>query len=532
MKAVSYLRVSSDEQRERGTIATQRAAVVEYAAREGITLLDEYADDGVSGAIPFEKRDGGLNLFRDAVTGKFDAVIVWSASRLSRGDKLALPLLLLKLETFGLQVISVSDGRLSAESAEDELMLAIKAYQGRKEREQLRKNIVSGHRRGASEMKWQGGAMAPFGYRVNDGRRLEIDEEQADVVRRIFNWYVNDELSTTKIAARLNADQIPHPFEWNGKHGNPPYIWTASTVSHTLRNSVYLGKYSYNKTKVIKQDGIAVGKERKDESELISYDVPAVVTRELFEMANNLLISNRKMRREGGNGKRFNLLRGLLTCGICGSKYNAHNPRNGAGKVNGYYLCNVIREPYKATARGITCDSKRLRAVELENRIKRELFILAVEPGVYIDQLRERIEQLTEEQQTAQSKSEQLRERLAEIDIARDEILSFVTKRLISQSKADEQLGRLADEETTIRATLDSLQTSFDLLKSNPDDLLRKVSATLRRIVADFGSLTDEEWRGIFLQVIAGIEVNRGLNGNQNPPLAVTFNLLPVVEEG
>ena len=79
-----YLRVSSDEQRERQTIQTQREFLSEYARVMELEVVDTYPDDGVLGTIPLEERSEGRRLLEDAKAGKFDTVLVYKLDRLGR----------------------------------------------------------------------------------------------------------------------------------------------------------------------------------------------------------------------------------------------------------------------------------------------------------------------------------------------------------------------------------------------------------------------------------------------------------------
>jgi site-specific DNA recombinase len=78
-----YLRVSSDDQRDRETILTQREAAERFlAANPQYQVYDWYVDDGVSGTIPMARRPAGARMVADARAGRFSKIIVYRASRL------------------------------------------------------------------------------------------------------------------------------------------------------------------------------------------------------------------------------------------------------------------------------------------------------------------------------------------------------------------------------------------------------------------------------------------------------------------
>ncbi len=108
MKAAMYLRVSTEEQRERQTIATQRTFAASYNKTNDIFPYGWYEDDGVSGTIPLEQRPAGSRLLADARAGKINAVYIYKLDRLGRD-----PLLILNtvndLEHLAVQVKSMTE---------------------------------------------------------------------------------------------------------------------------------------------------------------------------------------------------------------------------------------------------------------------------------------------------------------------------------------------------------------------------------------------------------------------------------------
>ena len=90
MKAAVYLRVSTEEQRERQSIRTQREFAERYCALHEIVVYEYYSDDGVSGTIPMEDRSEGARLLQDSEDGKFATILVYRLDRLGRDPRLIL----------------------------------------------------------------------------------------------------------------------------------------------------------------------------------------------------------------------------------------------------------------------------------------------------------------------------------------------------------------------------------------------------------------------------------------------------------
>jgi site-specific DNA recombinase len=108
MAVAVYLRVSTEEQRERQSIATQREFGERYTALHSLPVFKVYADDGVSGTVPLEKRPEGGQVLRDAKLGKFDQLLVYRLDRLGRDTRLILNAVA-ELEKLGARVRSMTE---------------------------------------------------------------------------------------------------------------------------------------------------------------------------------------------------------------------------------------------------------------------------------------------------------------------------------------------------------------------------------------------------------------------------------------
>jgi hypothetical protein len=155
---------------------------------------------------------------------------------------------------------------------------------------------------------------APYGFdRIKIGRdwTLTPKEEEADVVRLIFEWYVGDELSLGAIARRL-AEQ-GYPSRFGGK-------WSPDTIRCLLSNVHYIGQVRYNYTKEVHsvENGVRVAKRKKqpDEEVIIAEGKhDGIIPVELFEAAQTRVKNNPRHNMET---KFVNILSGILKCKKCG----------------------------------------------------------------------------------------------------------------------------------------------------------------------------------------------------------------------
>jgi site-specific DNA recombinase len=212
MEAAIYARVSSDKQKEEHTIASQTAALKEYATSLGLSVPEKWVfeDDGVSGATLVRP---ALERLRDLVSQlQVPVVLCYAPDRLAR--KYAYQVLL--LEEFSRHGIEVKFLRgAQAGTPEDELLLQFQGMIAEYERAQIAERSRRGkvHRARAGSISVLSGA--PYGYRyirktADSEARYEILESEAAVVREIFRRYVEEQVSMHSIARWLRESGI-HP---------------------------------------------------------------------------------------------------------------------------------------------------------------------------------------------------------------------------------------------------------------------------------------------------------------------------------
>src|SRR5215211_4451570 len=176
-----YLRVSSEEQRDRETIEIQDEFLEQYRALYELEVADIYKDDGISGTIPLHERSEGKRLLEDAKAGKFGAVLVYKLDRLGRS------LLIIvdahdRLQAAGVSLRSATEA-IDTSTASGRLIFQMLASFAEYERETIGERTRAGFHRALRNGKFPG--RIPYGYKLAPGG-LEIVEEEAAVVREIF----------------------------------------------------------------------------------------------------------------------------------------------------------------------------------------------------------------------------------------------------------------------------------------------------------------------------------------------------------
>ena len=234
-KAVAYLRVSTDGQvgEDRFGIESQRVQITEYAAKNGIEIVDWFIDEGVSGAST--SRPAFDRLLNGEITNPpVEAVIVAKTDRIAR-DVNIYYYYKAELNKREIEVISTSEDW----SAQDKLTALILenflAVAATLERENICRRTSGGRRVKAAKGGYSGGR-PPYGYRA-DTRTLVVVPDEAEVVRTIFRMKDGEGQTYKAICEHLNA---------LGKTNRSGTKFSISTVQTIYENkNVYRGFYRY-----------------------------------------------------------------------------------------------------------------------------------------------------------------------------------------------------------------------------------------------------------------------------------------------
>lgn len=383
-----YARFSSDRQRD-SSIEDQVARCRRYIEQHGghLEAASVFADFAISAASM--DRPGWAALETRIAARLVDVVVVESLDRVSRkvGDTAHL---VERLRFAGVTLIGIADA--TDTSAPTALMhttlrgLVAESYLA---------DLADKTRRGLDAKARAGGSTGgvAYGYRSTGpegARRVEVDPEQAAVVRRIFDAFAGG-ASYSAIAGALNRDGVRGPRSSRRDRGHPG-TWAATTVRAILSNEAYAGRWTWNRRAWVKVPGTnrRVSRERP-RSEWIESERPelAIVDSATWARCNARsdaaaadagVLSTSERR---GASRRAYLLSGLLRCGACGALMTI------TGGVEGrrYYRCG------NAHARK-TCA---VRSTFLE-RDAREAFIGALRSTLFdVDVVAEVIEVITEE---------------------------------------------------------------------------------------------------------------------------------------
>jgi site-specific DNA recombinase len=380
LRAALYARVSGDRQAHEGTIASQVDALKQRALADGCPVAEAlcFTDDGHSGSTLWRP---ALERLRDQIaTGAIDRLYVYSPDRLSRNFAHQAVLLEEFQKKGGVEVVFCNrpPGRgREGHSPEDELLLQVQAIIAEYERAQICERCRRGKVHAARLGRVSVLGHAPYGYRyVNKHEgggqaRYEIVLEQARVVRQIFAWVAQEQLSLAEVSRRLTQQGVPTP---GGRS-----CWCSNTVAALLRNPAYQGTAGYGKTRVVPlkprlrplRGHPGLPRHPRSITRLdtnpIAIAVPALVSAEDFAAAAEQLAENRRRLRLGRAQARY-LLQGLVVCQQCGYAWHGLTRRaRRQGPVYSYYRCGGQHD--SQTAEGRCCRVRQVRCATLDEAI-------------------------------------------------------------------------------------------------------------------------------------------------------------------
>jgi site-specific DNA recombinase len=317
MKAAVYIRVSTTEQAAEGySIRAQTDRLKAYCVSQGWDIFEIYIDDGYSAKDT--NRPNLERMMKHIEQNLIDCVLVYRLDRLTRSVRDLYNI----LETFDKYDCKFKSATevYDTTTAMGRMFITIVAALAQWERENTGERIRMGMEQKAREGNWVIN-QAPYGYELDkDNKTLTINEEEALIVKRIFNYYL-DGLGINKIAIELNHLNVKSKKDLG---------WNDFKVQYILSNPLYIGTMRYN---------YRVNKENYFE---VANTHPPIVSRETFENVQRIRKSRSVIHPKAATSK-F-IFSGTARCARCGSplagKYGYSKRGDKEYRPRAYYCTN------------------------------------------------------------------------------------------------------------------------------------------------------------------------------------------------
>jgi site-specific DNA recombinase len=510
MRTALYARVSTERQERQQTIDSQLAALRAWAAAGGHNVSDEHVfrDDGYSGS---RLDRPGLDALRDAVRdGSIQQVAVLTPDRLAR--KYAYQVVLLEeFRRAGVEVAFLQHP--ISDDPNDQLLLQIQGAIAEYERAVLGERFRRGKLQKARDGHYLTGR-APYGYRYVPRQdavsgRIVVDEAEAELVRMLYGWLIDEQTTIRQILKRLNAGPyLPR----SGRHA-----WSASTVHHILADPIYAGtayanRYAYvpaakPRARRSPRTGEATRRCLKPREQWIAIPVPALVDQETWDRAQAQLARNATLSFRN-NSRHSYLLRCLLTCEVCGlAMYGVTRLTTATKPERQYYECHG--KDCILSARIAACPSRSVRAEEIEPVVWGHVAGLLADPDRLLAQFDHFAATVDAGSARDHAAEQQLRARLDRVARADKRLLDGYQAGAVSLAELSERRQHLAQERQGVerqqeeRARLRQQRLQAEVVRTN-------LAAFCGRVRSRLDQATWVEKQAILQLVIERIIVGDG----------------------
>lgn len=326
-KTAIYARLSAekDETRDRKTLLNQRNLIKNYVDQQmDMEIYDIYMDDEISGTR-FDRPEFE-RMMSDMRAGRINCIVVKDLSRLGRDYIETGNLVERVFPMMNIRFVAITDNYDSSKKDAD-LMVAVTNIANDLYAKDISKKIYSGKHEAME--KGIPLNLVAYGYKVVlDADNVKImveDKEAADVVRRIFNE-AEKGIPLSVIARELNDEHILTPSQYRVRNDKEKLEklskvkWTVDTISHMLKNEVYIGRYITGKDRVCLYKNEKRHMTSKDEWNVFENHHIPLITEEQFYAVQ----PNKRKELKPAKKKTKNMLRGKIICGCCGSSIHIH----------------------------------------------------------------------------------------------------------------------------------------------------------------------------------------------------------------
>ena len=468
-KTASYLRLSREDgdKLESDSITNQRELIREYVTgHEGLSLVNEYVDDGYSGSN--YDRPSFKRLLEDVNAGKVNCIIVKDLSRLGRNYIETGRYLEKIFPAIGIRFISILDHYDSAHenSEADQIIIPFKNLINdsycRDISMKIRSQLDVKRRNGKFI-----GSFASYGYQKDpkDKNHLIIDPFAAEIVRMIFRLKL-DGYNSQRIAETLNNMGVLPPAEYKRSQGlnydcgfksskNPK--WEVVTINRILTSELYLGTMVQNIQAKISYKVKQYRRVPKDEWIKVEGMHEPIIERSVFDTVQKILQYDT---RTAPDQDAVYPLSGFVTCGDCGQNMNRRQVRKG-GRIYPYYHCSTYKSGNGCSSHLINAD--KVASIVLESIQTQISLVLEAE------KILNSIEKIPENQTYVKTVTAQIREMERETE---------KYEKLIAQAYSDMKDGIISEEEHAFISgrfseKLGEAKTKVDSLKETKKRALR-----------------------------------------------------------
>ena len=484
MNIAAYCRVSTDKSDQLNSLEAQKKFFTEFTERNGHNLVRLYADEGISGT-KIKNRKEFQRLMRDAKQGLFEMVVVKDISRFARNTVDFLQSIR-ALKALGIETTFLTANMTVLGNSE--FVLTIFGALAQEESANTSKRVKFGKKLNAEKGRVPN---IVYGYdkTIGDYFNLEINKEEARIVRQIYKWYIAEGYGAAKIANMLNEQGIKTKRNC---------AWSQNAICRILTNELYTGKIINGKEEV--EDFLTGVRTTKDESEWLITDKPElrIIEPEIFDKAQEVLKSRHKafkINKERQSNKY--IFSTLIKCKECGWSFR----RTVRTYKNTYirWVCSGHNgKGADNCPNAVTIDEAEL--IQALDEYFKE--ILKDKKNI-INRIVKAFNRIYKKKEDNEQYENELMEELARLKKTREKYMDMYTDDLISREELNEKIGGM-------KKKIEKLENELKLVEYNlnkGDQLEEIVQHTFKNIegITSVADMTNEQLK----QIIQKIEVDK-----------------------
>ena len=448
LRVCFYARVSTDKDEQLHSLSNQISFFNDYISKvPNWEFIGSYIDEGISGT-QVKKREEFLKMIRDAKRHKFDLILTKEISRFSRSTLDSIKYTQ-ELLSNGVGVYFLNDN-INTILPDSELRLTMMSSIAQDEVRRLSERVTFGMKRSIDNGVVLGCSNI-YGY-VKDKGKLVIDDEQAKMIKIIYDRYANTTDGLSKVSKYL--------FNLGYKSKTGKRIDT-TVLTRIIKNPKYKGYYCGNKSKVL--DYKTKKKKNLNESDWVIYkdndNVPPIVSEELWKRANIKL----KQRQDSFTNRAVNkkifqnryTYSGKIYCGCHNVTY--HRSSAGKRKNNPVWECQIYR---KESLKG--CSNPRVFEIELDEVFKDMFNKLFKRRNNIFDEIINECKNYLETN-NSESDIKSLESKILVLNNKKDKLLELVMEEYLSKEDYKKQINIINED-------LNTYQNKMNELKNNKKD--------------------------------------------------------------
>ena len=423
-KCYIYIRVSTTMQVDGYSLEAQKERLMKFAEFQEMEVVREYCDAGksgksITGRPEFQRMLQDVSEERDGVA----FILVFKLSRFGRNAADVLNSLQF-IQDYGVNLICVEDGIDSSKDS-GKLTITVLSAVAEIERENILVQTMEGRKQKAREGKWNGG-QAPFGYDLDSkNSTLVVNEEEAEIVRIIYDKFVHTDMGADAICNYLNQ----RGYTKKKVRGHELNYFARGLIMKILDNPVYTGKIAYGKNVTEKVKGTRDEYRRVKTDDYLLADGlhEAIVDEETWEAA-------REKRKR--TGVRFvkthsleheHILTGLIRCPLCGGGMSGtvqrrQNKKTGEYKDTFYYRCH-----HRKKVDGKICDYKPMLNQKVFNAEVEEFIRYMVAGDEFRSFVQEKLEEKVDVS-ALETEREQLQKQLKQVQGSKLKLIQMLDR--------------------------------------------------------------------------------------------------------